>query len=85
MANIICKECGRALHPAVFPNHKRKHEHDVEEAGGAVMRTVRDEDCPSCEYPETVAIRAAINGRPIRYECANRACYWSSRAAAVTK
>jgi len=42
---------------------------------GTPIKTVRDADCPSCGFPETIDIRNPRTMKVMRQECSKR-CGW---------
>lgn len=44
-------------------------------ANTETINTLRDQDCPSCEFPETLGVRSASSGKVLRIGC-TRCGYW---------
>ena len=44
-----------------------------------IIRTCHDENCPKCNFPETIIIRIADSMRPIWEECGNIGCDWGRK------
>jgi hypothetical protein len=46
-------------------------------SGELPIRTLKDEDCPGCGWPETIDVRDGRTGRVVRRECgARKQCGW---------
>lgn len=41
---------------------------------GNTIKTCRDENCPKCDYPETIVIREEKTMKPLRIICGSRKC-----------
>ena len=55
---------------------------ETEKEASKTIRTVHDEDCPKCGWPETIIIRELPTMKPLEIECAKKRkgeCDWSKK------
>jgi len=44
---------------------------------GKTIMTCHDENCPKCNFPETLIVRSVYTMKPLRIKCSNyRKCDW---------
>ena len=44
-----------------------------------IVKTYQDENCPKCDFPETVIIREAETMKPLIMECSSQKCNWARK------
>lgn len=44
-----------------------------------IIRTYHDENCPKCDFPETVIVREKETMKPLYIECSSKKCDWAKK------
>lgn len=80
-----CSICGKQYDIRGFKVHELRHNIDISKSTATgkikVIRTVSDESCPKCGYPEIVIVRDAENGESLRRECSSKSCHYQQRCS----